>query len=448
MTFIYTPPPAASSAVTPVFCQTITLAAIQGLIASNTLVCGRLYTITNPFSNPVGYGTVTVKATSSNTVDPVAVWNKPPNQRSIGGVLYDSSIATGNTIDDLIVNGTNLISGPVVFNSSLAFTMVDLANNINALAATTLVATATPSGVILADSVVQTTFNNSIPSSTTTGFPGPIQTYTLLYGEDSAGLPLQYPVVYDVNNANLLSCYDFRTNNNINAFNNDTTIFTFPFNYSIVNSTFTNTFFNQASIYGAFIDIDNCTFNNCAFFNILFNNLQIIDSTLNNYQSTAGTDGINFGISNSNLLYPKLGPGTLQGSFILNPLLFVNVETDGRKYTCSGDVSFNGSPGGGAIGSPIFMQTSPARFAYKATYRLQLFGQGIVSNPGATLEIGTDTNPAGLVNAALSTAFNGVVTLPGNNFGPDVFGQFNIQPKVDDTNSGVLTYVITGFTPA
>lgn len=447
MTFIYTPPPAAGSAVTPVLCQTITLGAIQGLIASNTLVCGRLYTITNPFANPVGYGTVTVKATSSNTVDPAAVWNKPPNQRSIGGVLYDSSMAAGNTIDDLIVNGTNLISGPVVFNSSLAFTMVDLANNINSLAATTLVATATPSGVILADSVVQTTFNNAIPSSTTTGFSGPIQIYTLLYGEDSTNVPLQYPVVYDVNNANLLSCYDFRLNNTINSFNNDTCIFTFPFSYSIVNCTFTNTFFDQASIYAVFLDIDNSTFNNCSFFNILFNNLRIIDTTINNLQCNAGTDGVDFGVSNCRFLYPKLGPGTLAGSFILYPLLFTNVETDGRKYTCSGDVSFNGSPGGGAIGSPIFMQTSPARFAYESSYTVQLFGQGIVSNPGATLEMGTDTNPAALVNAALSTAFNGVISLPGNNFGPDNFGQFIIQPKVDDTNSGVLTYVITGFTP-
>ena len=93
------------------------------------------------------------------------------------------------------------------------------------------------------------------------------------------------------------------------------------------------------------------------------------------------------------------------------------------------------------------MQTSPDRFAYKASYRVQLFGVSIIGGAGASLEIGTNTNPGGLVNTDLSINFNGVVNLPGNAFGPDPFGQFIITPTVDNTNSGILTYVITAFTP-
>jgi hypothetical protein len=447
MTLIYTPPPTSGGAAPAILCQNITLLAIQGLIASSGLICGRLYTITNPFQNSNGYGTVTVKATSNASVDPAAVWNKPPNEKSIGGIIYDSSMGPGNTIDDVIVNGINLLSGPVAFNSSLVVTMQDLANNIIANNATSLTARPTPSGIILVDTVVQTTFNNAIPISNHTGFPGPIQIYTLLYGDDPTNPAIELPITYNVLNAAMSSCYDYRLNNTINAFNNDTCIFTFPFNYSIVNSTFTNTFFDQASIYAAFIDIDNCTFNNCSFFNILFNTLRIIDTTINNLQASVGLDGIDFGVSNSRFLFPKLGPGVLAGSFIIYPLLFTNVETDGRRYQCSGDVSFSGNPGTGAVGTPIFMQTSPDRFAYKASYRVQLFGVSIIGGAGASLEIGTNTNPGGLVNTDLSINFNGVVNLPGNAFGPDPFGQFIITPTVDNTNSGILTYVITAFTP-
>jgi hypothetical protein len=448
MSFIYTPPPAAGSAVTPVLCQTITLAAIQGLIASSTLVCGRLYTITNPFQNSNGYGTVTVKATSTSTVDPTAVWNKPYNGVSIGGLLYDISMAPGNSIDTVVINSTNLLSAPVVYNGSLINTMVDVANNINLTAATSLRAIPTYSGIILVDTIVQTLYNGLIASSVTTGFPGPIQTYGLLYGEDPTITPIQLPIVYDINIGSLLSCYDYRTNNTISSFNNDTVVFQFPFNFSgIVNCTFNNTFFNNASIYAGFIDIDNCTFDNCTFFNILFNTLRIKDSTINNLQASAATDGIDFGISNCRILYPKAGPGQIFGSYITYPLLFVNVETDGRTYKCSGDVAFSGNPGSGALGSPVFMQTSPSRFTYKFTYRVQLFGVSIIGAPGASLEIGTNTNPSGLVNTSLSTNYNGVPNLIGNSFGPDSPGQFIVTPTVDNTNSGILTYIITGFTP-
>jgi hypothetical protein len=446
MSFIYTPPPAAGSAVTPVLCQTITLAAIQGLIASSTLVCGRLYTITNPFQNSNGYGTVTVKATSTSTVDPTAVWNKPFNGVSIGGLLYDSSMGPGNTIDNLIVNGVNLLSTPIGFNTSLVATMIDLANDINTFAATTLTATATPGGVILVDSVVQTLYNGTIPSSVVTGFPGPYQTYALLYGEDPTNPPIQLPIVYDINIGSLLSCYDYRTNNTITSFNNDTVVFEFPFNFSgIINSTFNNTFFLYTSLYAGFIDIDNCTFNNSTFINILFATIRVTDSTINNVQCTS-IDGIDFAIFNCEFLYPKQGPGVITGTF--NPtLLFNNVETDGRSYTCSGTTAFSGNPGTGAVGTPIFLQTSPDRFAYKNSYRVQIYGASITGGIGASLEIGTNTTPNGLVNVQLSTAFNGVVNVLGTSFGPDTIGQFIITPTVDNTTAGILTYVITGFTP-
>lgn len=441
----FTFPQSTGGAVTPVLCQNITLSVIQGLIASNTLVCGRLYTITNPFSNSVGYGTVTVKATSNNSLDPNAVWNKTDNGVSIGGLLYDSTMTVGNTIDTVRVNGIDLIAAPIPFNTSLFTTMGDLATAINSLAATSLIAIPTYSGIILKDTIVQTTYNNAIPGSLCSGFFGVIQNYTLLFGEDPTNPAIQLPVIYDVNNASLLSCYDYRYNNTINSFNNDTVIFTFPFNYSIVNSTFSNTFFDQSSIYAAFIDIDNSNFNNCAFFNILFNTLRIIDSTLNNIQASAATDGIDFGISNCRLLYPKLGPGLIFGSYITYPLLYTNVETDGRNYQCSGDIAFSGNPGSGAVGTPVFLQSSPNRFSYKFTYRVKLFGQSIVGNPGATLEIGTNTNPSGLVNSALSSSYNGVVNLVGNSFGPDPYGEFITTPAIDNTNSGILTYVISGF---
>lgn len=446
MTLIYTPPPQSGGAAPAILCQTITLAAIQGLIASNTLICGRLYTITDPFSNPVAYGTVTVKATSNNTIDPTAVWNKTNIGVSIGGLLYDNTMAPGNTIDNVIINSINLLSGPVGYNTSLANTMIDLANNINTFAATSLTAIATPGGIILVDTIIQTLYNGLNPSSNVTGWPGVYQILGLLYGE-SASAPIQLPVVYDVFNATLFSCYDYRTNNTISAFNNDTCIFTFPFNFSgIVNSTFNNTFFDYNSIYAAFIDIDNSTFNNCSFFNILFNTLRITDSTINNLQASVGLDGIDFAIFNCEFLFPKLGPGVIAGTF--NPtLLFNNVETDGRSYTCSATLGFSGTPGTGAVGTPIFLQTSPDRFSYKNTYRVQLYGNSITGNPGATLEIGTNTTPGGLVAPALSTLFNGVGNLPGVNFGADPFGQFIITPTVDDTTSGTLTYVITGFTP-
>lgn len=446
MSIIYTPPPQSGGAAPAILCQSITLAAIQGLIATNTLICGRLYTITDPFFNGNGYGTVTVKATSNNSIDPTAVWNKTNIGVSIGGLLYDNTMAPGNTIDNVIVNSINLLSGPVGYNSSLANTMIDLANNINTFAATSLTAIATPGGIILVDTIVQTLYNGFNPSSNVTGWPGVYQIYGLLYGE-SASVPIQLPVVYDVFNGTLFSCYDYRTNNTISAFNNDTCIFTFPFNFSgIVNSTFNNTFFDYNSIYAAFIDIDNSTFNNCSFFNILFNTLRITDTTINNLQASVGLDGIDFAVFNCQFLYPKLGPGVIAGTF--NPtLLFNNVETDGRSYTCSATVGFSGTPGTGAVGTPIFLQTSPDRFAYKFTYRVQIFGAGIIGGAGASLEIGTNTNTGGLVNTDLSINFNGVPNLIGNSFGPDPFGQFIITPTVDNTNNGILTYVITGFTP-
>lgn len=266
-------------------------------------------------------------------------------------------------------------------------------------------------------------------------------------GEDPAGNALQFPCVYNVGPGVLTSVYDPINNNTISSIATDTWIFKFPFNYpNIRNSVFINSFFNADTLAVNSIDINNLEFYNLQFNIFLYDSLNISDSKIENYNFTT-IDGIGaFFVINCKVLYSVTHAGFAGGT--LDNFAYLNVITNGVAFQCSGLINFDGSDGGGQVGSDIILQNSPDRFCFNGTYLVMLYGSGgITYNVGAELSIGTDTHPTGLVQQVSTALYIGVTNIGSGlpNIGPEPYGKFICRPYIADTTAGSLTYVINGF---
>lgn len=425
-------------------CNTVTLAEIQALITLSGLTCGNLYTITDPFTNVNGYGTITVLATSSNSVSPNATWNRPAHGLSIGGIIFNQ-MAMGNSIDQVRLGLLDLMVTPVPFNTTMLQTMTDLAAEINANTGTTgITALNTNEGIILINTVIDTTYNGIFPGAAVTGFAGAKYNIQMNFGEDTTSPSLQLPCVYDVSNAKLISVYDYRYNNTIsqNA-NDDDCIFLFPFNFNkIGDSIFVDSLLNYNSIATDAFSLSNVYFFNVSIYQFLYQNTACRDTKINSYEISI-VDGEDFTILNSNIVYPSATPGLFQGS--IQFVLFNNVFNDGISYSCSGTITFDGSQGGGQVGTPVFLQTSPDNFCYSAFYLTNAYGTGITSGGSANISIGTNTTPTGLIKPSAYVGFNAVNNFFGDGITNDPFGNFELNVTSADITAGTLTYVICGF---
>lgn len=433
-----------STPIPTTLCNTVTIGELLNLIATSGLVCGNLYTIIDPFANSAGYGTVTVTAISSSTVNPYAVWNKTPHGISIGGISYATDMAGGDSIDTVTLNGLQLNSVAIPFNTDIFTTMQDLANDITSTGAAQVQAVPTPSGIIISAYNVGNTFNGQNIASTTTGFTGSLIANPMQYGEDISAPILQLPCYYDVLNRKLLSVTDYRNNNTvaITSSSSDTNIFAFPFNFDIIRGcNFLNCFIDYTSISANTISLTFSDFTAVNIQTFLFNSFVVEQTEIKNYNlntANGGTFVIKESVFNSN------SSGLFQGTF--DNVLFNNAFNDGVYFRCSGSIVFDGSPGGGQVGTDVFVQTSPDKFCAYLEYAVKLFCDGVTGNAGATLRMGTVANSGLLIGDNLTTAYAGAICLPSTGSGgPETFSQFIFRPTVDDTTAGTITYVIEGL---
>jgi hypothetical protein len=443
MTLIYTPPPAVGNAVAPVFCLSVTLAQIQLLIAQDNLQCNRLYKITDPFINPLGYGSVTVQAINSNTLNPLATWNRPGLITAVAAIVYDTSMAAGNTIDDVRVNGVSLNSAPIAFNTNIFQTMADLAADINLNTGTTgFKAVTAVNGIVINSILPGNTLNGVFPTTAVTGFPGSIYIGSFLGGEDPTK-STYYECKYSVGSGIMNEVTDITNNVVITGWLNDTFIFNFPFSYgTYINSTLTNCNIIKGELYPAQFQILNSNLTTVDISQLIYTRLTVNETKIKNFNLN-NVGGTNFFANNCTVLYPIVQ--TFSG--IQLEVFFNNVYTDGIVYNCSGEIAFTGNPGEGAVGFAVFMQTSPDRFCGVLGYGTYTNGNGtLIGNPGAHLEIGTNTTINGLCSASPLAAYNSPAVVGGSgNFGADPFGAFIITPTIADTTSGNLIYDIKGF---
>ncbi len=103
----------------------ITRSDLQNLILKNSLDISAIYCITDSSAT----GTIYVRATTRNQLDPNATWIKNRNLKSFGIIAINGASGSVNT---LTVNGVNIMTASVPYVTSLTQTGINVANNINA----------------------------------------------------------------------------------------------------------------------------------------------------------------------------------------------------------------------------------------------------------------------------------------------------------------------------
>jgi hypothetical protein len=470
----------------------VTTSELTNRINNSQLVPGSFYAVVNPFQG----GTIILPAMSPNSLGSSGTWLRNTNIKPFGAIFINSG-TTGQYISGITINGSNLISGPIQYDTDNNTTASLIVSNI---ASNTSITGWDARAINNAVVFIWSTATNSIDSS----FINVDSNFYDIYNPGNIGIGQNptlesYSVEVNTQFFTISSCFDSIKNVLVNDQPFSPLLQDFPWGHnSITNLTINKnlgfelyingglsfcqideTNIGQTMILGAYLrglKIDNSTFSNNYFYNGNYNETEVNNlSTFSNNSLLNGTSNVlkvtNASYFTDNYFDTKTinevklnNASYLQnqnGSFYsvdVNEFVYsrssstVEFDVYGLTQTPAGDlvmktnlITFDGTSGKGLAGTSINLFDIQASF-YVPTKLITSTGSNFVGT-GTTIDLGfgagtsvlqktfSSGSTAGSIfgNASSVKLINPLI----NSYSSGVSGVFTLRPLVGNLSGDV-----------